>query len=94
MRFDKCTKKNTSDQVYKYSIQPKYKYTTIQVYNLYTSIQLNSWIQNSASYPNRLVLSITERIQSDEYIVLLICYTYKNIKGSHNRNIFKISEST
>lgn len=87
-------RKNTSDQVYKYSIQLNYKYTTIQVYNLYTSIQLNSWIQNSAYYPNRLVLNITERIQSDEYIVLLICYTYKNIKGSHKRNKFKISEPT
>ena len=59
---------------------------------------MNTKFMNSeyskTSDPNRLTLNITDTIQSDEHVVLSICYTCKNIKRSYNRNKFKISEST
>ena len=47
---------------------------------------MNAIFMNSESSktsdPNSLVLNIAGRIQSDEYLALSNCYTYKNIKTS------------
>ena len=47
---------------------------------------MNAIFMNSESSktsdPNSLVLNIAGRIQSDEYLVLSNCYTYRNIKAS------------
>ena len=49
--------------------------------------------RSKISNPNRLVLKITDEIQSHEYVVLSVCYTCKNIKASYKRNKLKISGS-
>ena len=47
---------------------------------------MNAIFMNSESSktsdPNSLVINIAGRIQSDEYLALSNCYTYKNIKTS------------
>ena len=47
---------------------------------------MNAIFMNSESSkisdPNSLVLNIAGRIQSDEYLALSNCYTYRNIKTS------------
>ena len=54
---------------------------------------------SKTSYPHRLLLNLTERIdlRKDKYIALSnlsIYCTWKNIKKSHNSNKFKISTPT
>ena len=49
--------------------------------------------RSKISNPNRLVLKITDEIQSDEYVVLSVYYTCKNIKAPYKRNKLKISGS-